>query len=478
MCACRLLTRFSCDFSSPQDRHAPAALSVAGAKDGTSGHGGNDEGGSSTKEEEDRGDSEVKELQEGEQQLQGGPAANVPPPPLRVTTAAPLQPPSLLRLPASGPVEPVATQAAGLRYKLSAVLVRLVGVAGGVRVAAPRSPWKDPSRRTDADGIGRRNEGERVQGADGEGPPGRPVGFSPAGALSPVRPAADENRASSGRFEPLLAFPEEQERRTEERGESKRRRVNEDEAEDTAEERAQRAPEAEEDEEGDEKDCEHRAPKVLARVAAPTRAMRDEHEASGHATYRPWCAHCVEGRGRSRQHRKVDRDVESEIPVVSMDYGFLGPRCQLCDEDDVDVLVTFVGARDRKSKGIAGIAVLEKGSAQGYAAERLEKQLAVWGHGLVCLRSDGERAIKTVKNEVRARRKQETTIPEQSPLGDHAANGEAEQAVQAIAGLLRTNKAAIESNIGGRLGSQLPILKWMIEYVGTMHYQYNVGETG
>ena len=160
---------------------------------------------------------------------------------------------------------------------------------------------------------------------------------------------------------------------------------------------------AEEGEEENEQEHEQRAPKVMGRVAAPTRAMKDEHEASGHATFRSWCAHCVEGRGRTRQNRKVEREVENEVVVVSMDYGFLGPRCQLCDEDDVDVMITFIGARDRKSKGIAGITVPEKGSAQGYAAERVDKQLAAWGHGPVCLISDGERAIKAVKNEVRAR---------------------------------------------------------------------------
>ena len=77
-----------------------------------------------------------------------------------------------------------------------------------------------------------------------------------------------------------------------------------------------------------------------------------------------------------------------------MDYGFLGPNCKLCDEDDVDALIIFVGARDRRSETVAGIAVPEKGSTDGYTAERVDQQLELWGHGPVCLRSDGSARSK------------------------------------------------------------------------------------
>ncbi len=95
---------------------------------------------------------------------------------------------------------------------------------------------------------------------------------------------------------------------------------------------------------------EQRAPGTLERTAAPTRAMREEHECAGHGVYCPYCEDYVAGRGRSRVHRAVHRAVhrkaEDELPVVSLDYGFLGPKCGLYSEDDVDILSVFVGMRD------------------------------------------------------------------------------------------------------------------------------------
>ena len=89
---------------------------------------------------------------------------------------------------------------------------------------------------------------------------------------------------------------------------------------------------------------------------------------------------------------------------------------------------------------MGAISVPEKGSAEGHTARRVDEQLTIRGRNDVCLRSDGERSIKAIKQEVKDRRAHQTVILEVTPIGDHAANGAAEQAVQTIAGLFRTNK--------------------------------------
>ena len=66
----------------------------------------------------------------------------------------------------------------------------------------------------------------------------------------------------------------------------------------------------------------------------------------------------------------------------------------------------------------------------------------------------------------------------QLPWGDHAANGDAEGAVNLLSGLLRTNKIALEERIGSRIGSTRPILQWMLEYVGTARSLYKVNADG
>ena len=55
--------------------------------------------------------------------------------------------------------------------------------------------------------------------------------------------------------------------------------------------------------EEDEEPLEAEVPRVRMNTKNPTRRVKQEHEASGHAVYRSWCAACVEGRGVGGQYR-------------------------------------------------------------------------------------------------------------------------------------------------------------------------------
>ena len=58
----------------------------------------------------------------------------------------------------------------------------------------------------------------------------------------------------------------------------------------------------------------------------PTSREKEEHEDSGHAVSRSWCAACVEGRGGGGQHRIEPLDEEERertTPIVAFDCSFL-----------------------------------------------------------------------------------------------------------------------------------------------------------
>ena len=230
--------------------------------------------------------------------------------------------------------------------------------------------------------------------------------------------------------------------------------------------------------ESEEREVESRRVRRLERMRKPTPEEKAQHESTGHAVYRPWCESCVAGRGHSKVHRQVNRDRRGEVPVVSIDYGFMGPRSALVEEDNPDVLMTFLGIKDRECKAMVALTVPEKGSANGSTARRVSEAIDGFGHSEICLRSDGERAIEVIKREVRETRPGVSTVPETSPPGDHAANGGAEQVVQSCAGLFRTNKHALEKRINARIGSTAPILLWLMEYGPTMHLLFKVGQDG
>ena len=68
-------------------------------------------------------------------------------------------------------------------------------------------------------------------------------------------------------------------------------------------------------------------PTVRMNLKNSTSREKQEHEDSGHAVYRSWCAACVEGRGVGGQHRvellEEEEEGERTTPIVAFDYGFL-----------------------------------------------------------------------------------------------------------------------------------------------------------
>ena len=64
---------------------------------------------------------------------------------------------------------------------------------------------------------------------------------------------------------------------------------------------------------------------------------------------------------------------------------------------------------------------------------------------------------------------------EQSPVGEHAANGVAERAAQAIHGQARTFKLALEARTGKSICETSDILRWLIRHSAMT---LNIGQRG
>ena len=77
--------------------------------------------------------------------------------------------------------------------------------------------------------------------------------------------------------------------------------------------------------EEDEEPSESEIPRVRVDPKNPTSREKQEHEDSGHAVYRSWCAACVEGPGVGGQHRieLLEGERERTTSIVLFDYGYL-----------------------------------------------------------------------------------------------------------------------------------------------------------
>ena len=90
-----------------------------------------------------------------------------------------------------------------------------------------------------------------------------------------------------------------------------------------------------------------RRPVTITDPNQPTKTEIEEHNVT-HTPYKPWCRHCVRGKGRSDRHFKHKSDTESQVPTISFDYCFLGQKGQ-------DGTTPTIVGKDRKSKAFMSL---------------------------------------------------------------------------------------------------------------------------
>ena len=210
------------------------------------------------------------------------------------------------------------------------------------------------------------------------------------------------------------------------------------------------------------------AGKAIAYPAKPAPEMIAAHEVS-HLPFRSWCSHCVRGRGKLFQHRRVQHDQDDEAhPVVSLDYAEQG-----------DWQCKNAGARGQKQVS-QNIFYLQKGIEHFYPEAALLRDIRFLGYAQLTLKSDQEPAILTltiaVKNTLSARG---VTCPlENSPKGDaHGmSNGESESSVAIAQGLARTLKDHVEFKTEKMINPKSPLLPWLVEYVGILYTLFSFDE--
>ena len=149
-------------------------------------------------------------------------------------------------------------------------------------------------------------------------------------------------------------------------------------------------PAGDADDIGDE---EIKAPRCMRKPGQPSKADKLAHDCL-HINYRSWCRYCVMGKGRHRHHlskknrqrarRKAansekeavisEDEVEAGVPMLSMDYCFMGTHRKAANR--VPVLV----ARDETTKWIMAYMVEKKGAVD-WVIDALVNDIKNLGYG-------------------------------------------------------------------------------------------------
>ena len=184
--------------------------------------------------------------------------------------------------------------------------------------------------------------------------------------------------------------------------------------------------------------------KVKRRPYTPSPKEVEEHEAT-HYPYRAWCRHCVAGAGRLDGHAAVCEKLrDQDCDTIAVDYGYFNDiskdttedaaakeetlpdhAAENQDKDDQEKHKThtpIIFATDRRFGSVFAAVVPEKG-VNTHAVGALREYVLGLGLTRVKLRSDGERPVRALLDQVSAeiRRKGVEVVPDQTPKGDSQA---------------------------------------------------------
>ena len=225
---------------------------------------------------------------------------------------------------------------------------------------------------------------------------------------------------------------------------------------------------------------EGEVPRVLRDPGMPSLAARRLHNIN-HLPFRSWCDHCVRGRGRDRQHRKLcgayNGDA-AEIPRVVMDYGFI--TATVGDDNGKEGIKCLV-LKETMAGSLWAYAVKHKGVvAEPWVTRQIMHDLDTVGisNERFVAKSDQEASISAIVAELARLRKDKGTSIEESQVGDSNSNARAEVAVQEFKGMFRTLRSALDGNIGSPVAINHAIIPWLVRHAAATVTRYQVRADG
>lgn len=210
--------------------------------------------------------------------------------------------------------------------------------------------------------------------------------------------------------------------------------------------------------------------KLALRVPiGPTEEEKREHMIS-HIPYRSWCADCVRGKGLAEAHRKqrLGQDAkEQRRPLIALDYFYLGK-----DEEQSLPILAMVEEQTGRTYAVC---MPEKGVQHQYNVAAVSKLLKVSGCLGGVLKSDNERSLVALRNELQ--RLFPSLSCEDATKGESQSNGLIESYIGKIEAQARTMKSALERHYGP-IHPRHSVLTWLVDYAAALLSRHNRGADG
>ena len=164
--------------------------------------------------------------------------------------------------------------------------------------------------------------------------------------------------------------------------------------------------------------------------------------------------------------------------MVSFDYLIVTKNGEFRVKGESDghyeTLLKILIVKDSRSKALFAHVVPQKGVGEDrFTVECLRRDILWLGYPRVLLKSDREPAIKKllsdtlkgVKVDLAKRAEDETQAAEKAPPAyDSQANGDVENAVKQVQGMVRTLKSCLEERLGCKIPTEHAAMWWLVRH--------------
>ena len=169
---------------------------------------------------------------------------------------------------------------------------------------------------------------------------------------------------------------------------------------------------------------------------------------------------CVKAKGTGAQHgRQTNKELakqEQYGPRIYSDFLYV------CE---VGVSTPMLALRFSRSGRMAATALEQKGLTQ-YGVKFFAGFIQQTGVRMFINKSDGEPAMKALKDAAAKALEGIESIAQESPVGDHQANGDIESTVRTLKAQMGATRFALESRLGRQLAHDDPFLTRIPTFAG------------
>ena len=182
------------------------------------------------------------------------------------------------------------------------------------------------------------------------------------------------------------------------------------------------------------------------------------------------------GQGHKERHH-----VDGEVPTVVADYGYLNAaESESIGKRGVDESVTLLVMHDclPVGTGCYGASAIPAKGKDEFTANVATDFFNHIGHKRCIYQTDGEYPILAHKRDVCSKTEGRELLSRESPVGEHQANGSAENAVKVIKGVVRTLVIAAQAKWKHRLPFGHPLVLWASTYAAQSINRFKIGDDG